>query len=152
MDSFVKAFRFLVSNFPMDRITHNQSSVVTKYRDMISEQLQKMLCAQLSLAEDQGSFTGQTGMENMDFVKVHATTEKSEVTGRADNNGSPDLLSSGMEEQKATVPTTTGKKPHVMEPETSRDPYPCMLAVLGSGGVVIKAIIQYIQIVHYSFK
>lgn len=136
MDSFVKAFRFLVSNFPLDRITHGQSSVVTEYRDMFLDQIQKMIVAQLSMADGLGSVNGQIGAENMDFSKVHGDNENGKVS--AEKNGSGDLLSSENEAKKASTPTAAAKETDVTKSEVSKDPYPCILAMMGSGGAIIK--------------
>lgn len=135
MECFVKAFRFLVSNFPIDRITHNQSSVVTKYRDMILKQIQMMFLSQSSMAEGSGSLRGQSGKGSVDTVNVQLNAKKGEVTDR-------DLLSCENETEKASAPTAAAKEPDAANSESGEDLYPCILAMMGSGGAIIKAIIQ----------
>ena len=150
MDSFVKAFRFLVSNFPIDRITHSQSSVVTKYHDMYLGQIQKMIVAQLSMANEVGSVNGEIGAENMDFSKVRGDSENGRVS--AEKNGSAGLSSSDNEAEKVSAPARpAAMDPGVAKSEDDKDPYPCMLSMMGSGGAIIKAIMQFIKTVNHSF-
>lgn len=115
MDGFVEAFRFLVSNYSVGDITHPQSSVEVEYKDRMIGQILSMLAKNVSISPEHRTSNGQMGVENTDCSLIENQLKIDEAAGAA--NESKEVK----EEQ--------------LPPKFK---YPCIMAMMGSGGGILK--------------
>lgn len=114
MDGFVEAFRFLVSNYSVSDITHPQSSVAVEYKDRMIGQILSMLAKNVSISPEHRTSNGQMGVENTDSS----------------------LIENKMKEDEAAAAANEPKE--VEEQLPPKFKYPCIMAMMGSGGGIIK--------------